>query len=753
MTRKPKILLLLPPAFLYPLGAAYVASTLRNAGYDFDIYGFFYDNRAWLKKNTVNTENNPAHEKSKVHKISSFLSHDFLLELIAKENYHYILVGGLVGFFRWFYQILPQIKGYNPSCKIIMGGGITKDLAENIIFEKLHVDYILKGEAETNLVALLNNLEQNSSNISTKEIRNIPGLCWKDNSSAIKKNPTLRLDLEEKDILPAWDAFNIEEYITLSDTLFRFNKTFFPILAGRGCPNVCAFCSPSIGRFTPRSIDSVISEMKLWIEKYDFDFFFIYSEVAFNDEKYTQIFCKRYKEEITKPWVGQLRTDVQFSLETYKLMKESGCMFISMGFESANDRVLKVMKKNTTFSDHIRNMRLAKEAKINIFGNFMFGHATETAEEISETFSFLNKYDLMNSPQNGLATIITYPGTAYYRSAEHNGLINDPFKYLLTYSLKAGINSVNLREKDDTTFLNISALSNDKFYETVCTENIKHRRLYSKRHAAIEIVRNLDFGCNAGFIFKGKCPTCGETVNFDRNTYRSPLNITKICDTCFYTVNLDLYQFPEIEAHLDLLKKKLEKSQKIVVYGSWIMDLIFCGSLSFPYEKIIAWIDPGNIEVSDYKYIYHMPQMSRKDLKECEYDTIITLKPRMLSTHQLMETNCINTKCQVVHLFPDILNDDIVKKLIDKNIATIGMNVSVEKIHKLLIANNISKSIEHFNTTEDACTDNRKYDFIIFDPLENDTMNRQTFTQNTSYQLDEVIPVDFLYDGGFYSGC
>lgn len=49
MNKNQKILFLLPPAFLYPLGAGYVAATLENA--DYDIYGFFYDNRAWFKRN------------------------------------------------------------------------------------------------------------------------------------------------------------------------------------------------------------------------------------------------------------------------------------------------------------------------------------------------------------------------------------------------------------------------------------------------------------------------------------------------------------------------------------------------------------------------------------------------------------------------------------------------------------------------------------------------------------------------------
>lgn len=169
-----------------------------------------------------------------------------------------------------------------------MGGEITNDIPENVVFEKLRVDYILKGEAETNLTELLTLLSRQNA-ISLSDMSEIPGLCWKDSSSAIRKNRVVRFDLENNSILPAWDAFHIKEYIALSDILYRFNMTFFPIMPGRGCSNTCAFCSPSIGRFAPRPVDSVISEMK-----YDFDFFFLYSEIAFEDEKYAQKFCQKY---------------------------------------------------------------------------------------------------------------------------------------------------------------------------------------------------------------------------------------------------------------------------------------------------------------------------------------------------------------------------------------------------------------------------------------------------------------------------
>lgn len=746
MNTNHKILLLLPPAFLYPMGAAYVAATLRDAGYDYDIYGFFYDNRAWFKKNRVGTDGRSKGES--VRNISMQLSHDSLFELIAREKYDYVLVGGLVGFFRWFYQILPQIKGYNPNCKIIMGGGITKDLPENTIFEKLDVNYILKGEAETNLIELLTLLSNENHN--TGDLLKVSGLCWKDSTSAIRKNATVRFDLNKTTLLPAWDDFYIEEYLSLSDTLFRYKKTFFPVLAGRGCPNVCAFCSPSIGNFSPCSVDNVISEMKHWLNKYEFDFFFIYSEVAFDDENYTQEFCNKYKQEIKKPWIGQLRTDVHFSVETYRFMKEAGCMFICMGFESANDRVLKIMNKQTTFSDHMRNLSQAREAGINVFGNFMFGHQTETADEIKETFDFVNKYDLISGPSNGLASIIIYPGTAYYRFAEASGLVDDPFKFLLSYSMKAGISYVDIREKDDASRLNISALSNDEYYDVVCNENIKHRRLYAERHAAVAVERTFDLGNGGGFVFIGKCPTCGCSIEFGPEECLNPLNIAKVCDECYYTVFLDIYQFPETRNWLEDFKRSIEGSNKIVVYGSWIMDLLFCNAISIDIDKIIAWVDPERPEISNYSHFYHLPQLSRADLAGQDYDEIITLASRTVATPQNIMKLGLNPDVRLINPIPDVLNTVIAGQIAGKRVAVAGDGKSAKKVAELLTSEKIVGALDLYSNVRDISDEDVKYDFIIIDKDECG-IHRHEFAQRSDYNSKQIIHIEYLLEGGFYA--
>jgi radical SAM superfamily enzyme YgiQ (UPF0313 family) len=742
---KPRILFLIPPSFLYPMGAAYVATALIEGGFDFDIYGFYYDGRAWLKS-TVAGEGGAGPTQGIVRRVPARYAQEYLGELIARERYDYVLVGGLVGFFRWFYHILPQIKGYHPGAQIVMGGGITKDLPEDVLFEKLSVDYILKGEAETNIAALLSLLCRGPASLA--DLSRVPGLCWKDSSSAVRRNPTARFDLANGNVLPAWDSFDIEEYVKLSDTLFRYDMTFFPVMAGRGCPNVCAFCSPSVGRFAPRSVDSIIAEMRHFKERYRFDFFFIYSEIAFDSEEFAREFCLKYREAIAMPWVGQIRTDVKFSVDTYRLMKESGCLFICMGIESACERLLAVMNKHTSVADTMRNLGQAREAGLNVFGNFMFGHESETAEEIRETFDFVNKHDLISGPSNGLATLIIYPGTAYYRTGEKKGLVPDPFKYLLSYSLKAGISDVTIRDKLDS-ILNITALSDDDYFDVVCRENIRHRRLFSRRHRAVAVQRTFELGARPGFAYRGKCPVCGSPVSFGPEACRRPLEISALCRTCFYFVHLDTFEFTETVAHLADLSAAVERSTAIVVYGGWVMDLLFNAAIAIPHEKIVAWVDPDDPGVSQRAYFYHIPQLSSEGLRKRGYDLIVSLKPRLQSAPAMLQRHGLDPACRTVNVFPDALNPVLAAAFAGRRIAIVGSGETVRDAARLVETCRGVGTSDRLGNLGEVRAGDRRYDLVVYDRSEAG-VDRCEFAQDCRYRVDEILYPAFLCDGGQY---
>jgi hypothetical protein len=119
-------------------------------------------------------------------------------------------------------------------------------------------------------------------------------------------------------------------------------------------------------------------------------------------------------------WMCQLRPTKDLDKETLTIARESGLKFILWGVESANNRVLDLIKKGTNKDDIQTVLKDSKEAGINNVLFIMFGFPSETEEEFKETIHFLEEnrqnIDLISTSVFGLQT-----GTPIY-----NTLTTDP---------------------------------------------------------------------------------------------------------------------------------------------------------------------------------------------------------------------------------------------------------------------------------------------------------------------------------------
>jgi radical SAM superfamily enzyme YgiQ (UPF0313 family) len=129
--------------------------------------------------------------------------------------------------------------------------------------------------------------------------------------------------------------------------------------------------------------------------------------------------------EMFKPlnikWACQLRPTCNFTFEVMERLKESGLTFVIWGVESANDRVLKLMRKGTNVKDVSKVLENSKRAGVLNITYIMFGFPTETKEELLDTVGFLKRnkesIDLVSLSVFGLQE-----GTEIYRNPEKYGV-------------------------------------------------------------------------------------------------------------------------------------------------------------------------------------------------------------------------------------------------------------------------------------------------------------------------------------------
>ncbi|WP_094606112.1 hypothetical protein SPSIL_007820 [Sporomusa silvacetica DSM 10669] len=365
--------------------------------------------------------------------------YELLRQVIVNNSIDVVATGGLSGQFSLLKEILGTAKSVNQNIITIAGGGIiTAD--PNVAMEALGTaDYGIIGEGEIAINDLAYALENN------EDINSVAGLVLPDGTITVQ-----RPEIANLDILPFPDYDGLELAMLLRDNLHAqswFENNAVSITLSRSCPYNCTFCFHSSGKkYRRRSLDNIFEELDWITEKYGGSFFIINDELFIANKRFLTAFCSRIKKYNIRYWV-QTRVDT-VSKEILQLLKDSGCSVISYGVESADNRILKSMRKNITVEQIERAFDLALEVGLPAYGNLIFGDLEETPETIGNCLNWWK-----NHPQYNIFIlyILTFPGTHLYKVAYERGIIKDRVKYLI----------------DNDTQINVTKMSDEEYWDII----------------------------------------------------------------------------------------------------------------------------------------------------------------------------------------------------------------------------------------------------------------------------------------------
>jgi radical SAM superfamily enzyme YgiQ (UPF0313 family) len=124
-------------------------------------------------------------------------------------------------------------------------------------------------------------------------------------------------------------------------------------------------------------------------------------------------------------WVSQASLDMTNDPALMKLLVESGCLGIVIGFESLNPRNLQRMKKGPNFlapragnrlrggwDDYERAVQILRDHHLQTWAAFSLGHDGDTVESIREISDFALRNKFCFAAYN---ILMPYPGTPLYR--------------------------------------------------------------------------------------------------------------------------------------------------------------------------------------------------------------------------------------------------------------------------------------------------------------------------------------------------
>lgn len=400
--RKLNFLLVMPrlvqnigDGYSFPLGISYVSSSMKKAGF-----------------NVVTLNLN--HREGDVFEVVKSVIDENRIDVVA--------TGGLSFQYNTIRSVIESAKLAGSDIVTVVGGGIINGDPEAAMAALEYVDFGVIGEGEVTLCELGRALEGGG------DIHAVDGLIFKEGTGY--RRTRKRREIDDLDSLPwpDYEGFDVKKYLDAPPSgISGLNeKRVVFMLGSRSCPYNCTFCFHTVGRrYRQRSLDSIFAELDYLVSHFDVGFVCMADELFARKKERVREFCQRMKQYKLR-WWAQFRVD-DVDEELIAILKEGNCATMSFGLESADNRILKSMRKGTTVEQIERALKLVYDAGISLDGCFIFGDIEETVETANNTLNWWREHA---EYKINLNLITVFPGSYLYQYACRQGIIQDRVQFL-----------------------------------------------------------------------------------------------------------------------------------------------------------------------------------------------------------------------------------------------------------------------------------------------------------------------------------
>jgi hypothetical protein len=159
------------------------------------------------------------------------------------------------------------------------------------------------------------------------------------------------------------------------------------------CPFSCAFCGipHQAGMYQAAPVEEVEKELNQLAQLGSVTLVhFVEDTINVSPTRFKDILKMMIKNKYTFKWHAYFRCQYT-DREMAELMKESGCIGVYLGLESASNQILKNMNKAVTVEKYRAGIHLLNEYGILTHGNFLLGFPGETRETVQDTITFIKE--------------------------------------------------------------------------------------------------------------------------------------------------------------------------------------------------------------------------------------------------------------------------------------------------------------------------------------------------------------------------
>lgn len=396
-----------------PLGLAYIAGALRRAGHEVSV---------------VDAVGEAVHQYSRVRWHEHALSHGLRPEEIVERIDRQADVVGVACMFsvEWplTATLIAAIRNAVPAAFIVVGGEHVTACPEFTLTDCPAIDAGVLGEGEETVVDLL------AAHAEGRDIAGVRGIVYRAPAGdrILKTPPRDRIRAVDDIAPPDWTLFPIETYIDNALTHGANLGRCMPILASRGCPYRCTFCSsPSMWttRWTARRPSAVVAEMKDYIRRYGITNVDFYDLTAIVNKRWIVDFCRLLIAErldITWQLPSGTRSEA-IDAEVANLLHASGCRIVTYAPESGSRPELARINKRIDPDRMMQSIRNARRAGLAIKTSLVFGFPGWTWGDVFASFRFLFRLAVAGVDDVNVFPFSPYPGSEMFSSLLASGQV------------------------------------------------------------------------------------------------------------------------------------------------------------------------------------------------------------------------------------------------------------------------------------------------------------------------------------------
>jgi len=405
-----------------PIGLAYVAASLRHGGNAVSI---------------VDALGDGLNEYHRVPELPTGLRHglsdDEIISRIPRDT-EMVGIGAMFSL-EWPFtrSLIQSLRKKFPTVTIIAGGEHVTALPEYCLEDCPELDFCVLGEGDESATELAAALEGGT------DLHNVSGLCMRDGDECVRTANRGRVRAVQELPRPAWDLVPMDNYLDAGVmTGVNFGRSM-PMLASRGCPYQCTFCSNpgmwgTLWRVRPEA--DVFAEMMDYARTFRATNFDFHDLTAIVRRDWIKNFCNLIidsGEDITWQLPSGTRSEALDS-EITALLYKSGCRYVNYAPESGSERSLKSIKKKINKKVMLGSMRGGVANGLNIKANMILGFPDESLADIIQSLLFIANMALIGINDVSVFPFSPYPGSEIFEQLRANGAVSLGDRYFYSLS-------------------------------------------------------------------------------------------------------------------------------------------------------------------------------------------------------------------------------------------------------------------------------------------------------------------------------